>query len=86
MTTLKVMLGLTVGCYGDLFPRPEPMHIATDDLMPQVPGFYWLFRKPDSTVFNCVTAGDPPTTPASVAKRMAIEFTEHWINEWRKRI
>lgn len=43
-------------------------------------------QKPETTVFNCVTAGDPPTTPASVAKRMAFELTEHWINEWMKRI
>lgn len=42
--------------------------------------------KPESIDFNCVTVGDPPTAPVSVAKRIADELTEHWMNEWRKRI
>lgn len=72
---------------GTFFPKPEPMHIATDDLMPWVPGFYWLFGN-QSPEFSTASlfVGDPPTTPASVAKRMAAELTEHWMNDWRKRI
>lgn len=42
--------------------------------------------KPESTVFNCVTVGIPSTTPDNVAKRMAGELTEPWMNKWRKRI
>lgn len=44
------------------------MQIATDDLMPQVQGSYWLFRSQSAHFSTASLRGDPPTTPA---KRMA---------------
>lgn len=46
------------------------MQIATDDLMPQVQGFYWLLGS-QSAHFSTASLRGSPDDPTSATKRMA---------------